>query len=156
MQDEEIAGNDIIMIPLTPVKPLVTNGVKNRGIPFYEYKYWYIHKEKSVKFDTCWHIFLCGGYIYSKTCLIHLHPCNLFHCMWKTLSNRSINVLCDTDFHSNLISMCFRLHILTPCLFWLKISLPQAWLIRQISLYKKNFHTHQCSAIRFTMKVYLL
>ncbi|XP_078317952.1 uncharacterized protein LOC111119360 isoform X3 [Crassostrea virginica] len=30
MQDEEIAGNDIIMIPLTPVKPLVTNGVKNR------------------------------------------------------------------------------------------------------------------------------
>ena len=35
MQDEEIAGNDIIMIPLTPVKPLVTNGVKNRGIPFF-------------------------------------------------------------------------------------------------------------------------
>lgn len=34
MQDEEIAGNDIIMLPLTPVKPLVTNGVKNRGIPF--------------------------------------------------------------------------------------------------------------------------
>ena len=59
MQDEEIAGNDIIMIPLTPVKPLVTNGVKNRGIPFYEYKYWYIHKEKSVKFDACWHIYFC-------------------------------------------------------------------------------------------------
>ena len=59
MQDEEIAGNDIIMIPLTPVKPLVTNGVKNRGIPFYEYKYWYIHKEKHVKFDTCWHIYFC-------------------------------------------------------------------------------------------------
>ena len=150
MQDEEIAGNDIIMIPLTPVKPLVTNGVKNRGIPFYEYKYWYIHKEKHVKFDTYWHIFLCGGYIYSKTCLID-HPCNLFHCVWKTLSNRSINVLCDTDFHSNLISMCFRLHILTPCLFWLKISLPKdGWLDWFHFIWRISIH------VRFTMKVYLL